>query len=117
MKILNLHVEGFRPLKSVDWAPGDLNVVIGPNGSGKSNLLRVLELLSASAQKRARRIYPICRGDQVHSLGRASRRDRIWAQAIARARTRTAEVRAGVSSQADAYREGQRLSRAERSVI
>jgi predicted ATPase len=51
MKILNLHVEGFRSLKSVDWSPGDLNVVIGPNGSGKSNLLRVLELLSASARK------------------------------------------------------------------
>jgi predicted ATPase len=50
MKILNLHVEGFRSLKSVDWSPGDLNVVIGPNGSGKSNLLRVLELVSASAQ-------------------------------------------------------------------
>jgi predicted ATPase len=50
MKILNLHVEGFRSLKSVDWSPGDLNVVIGPNGSGKSNLLRVLELLSASAR-------------------------------------------------------------------
>jgi predicted ATPase len=51
VKILNLHVEGFRSLKSVDWSPGDLNVVIGPNGSGKSNLLRVLELVSASARK------------------------------------------------------------------
>jgi predicted ATPase len=52
MKILNLHVEGFRSLKSIDWSPGDLNVVIGPNGSGKSNLLRALDLLSASAQIR-----------------------------------------------------------------
>ena len=51
MKILNLHVEGFRSLKSVDWSPGDLNVVIGPNGSGKSNLLRVLELVTVSARK------------------------------------------------------------------
>jgi predicted ATPase len=51
VKILNLRVEGFRSLKSVDWSPGDLNVVIGPNGSGKSNLLRVLELVSASARK------------------------------------------------------------------
>ena len=42
MKILNLHVEGFRSLKAVDWSPGDLNVLIGPNGSGKSNLLRLL---------------------------------------------------------------------------
>src|SRR5580700_1501086 len=51
MKILNLRVEGFRSLNSVDWSPGDLNVVIGPNGSGKSNLLRVLELVTASARK------------------------------------------------------------------
>ena len=51
MKILNLHVEGFRSLKSVDWSPGDLNVVIGPNGSGKSTLLRVLELVTSSARK------------------------------------------------------------------
>ena len=51
MKILSLHVEGFRSLKSVDWSPGDLNVVIGPNGSGKSNLLRVLEFVTASSRK------------------------------------------------------------------
>jgi predicted ATPase len=51
MRILKLHVEGFRSLKAVDWSPGDLNVLIGPNGSGKSNLLRVLELITASARK------------------------------------------------------------------
>ena len=50
MKIVQLDIQGFRSLKSVSWRPGDLNVVIGPNGSGKSNLLRVLELTSASVQ-------------------------------------------------------------------
>lgn len=50
MKIKQLDVAGFRSLKNVSWQPGDLNVVIGPNGTGKSNLLRALELLSASAQ-------------------------------------------------------------------
>ena len=34
------------------WKPGDLNVLIGPNASGKSNLLRLLGLLGASADKR-----------------------------------------------------------------
>ena len=50
MKIIELEVEGFRSLKHVVWKPGDLNVVIGPNASGKSNLLKVLEMLSASAR-------------------------------------------------------------------
>jgi len=52
MKITQLNVQGFRSLLSTEWRPGDLNVVIGPNGSGKSNLLKVLELLSISAQGR-----------------------------------------------------------------
>jgi len=50
MKILNLKVEGFRSLKTIDWSPGDLNVVIGPNAGGKSNLLQLLEMISASAR-------------------------------------------------------------------
>jgi len=52
MKILRLDIKGFRSLKDISWSPGDLNVVIGPNGSGKSNLLRMLELISVSAQGR-----------------------------------------------------------------
>jgi predicted ATPase len=50
MKIISLHVEGFRSLKSQTWFPGDLNLLIGPNTGGKSNLLRVLELISTAAQ-------------------------------------------------------------------
>ncbi len=49
MKIVQLDIQGFRSLKNVSWRPGDLNVVIGPNGSGKSNLLRMLEMISATA--------------------------------------------------------------------
>src|SRR4029077_6612863 len=47
--ITELHIEGFRSLKSVTWKPGHLNVMIGPNGGGKSNLLRALELLRIAA--------------------------------------------------------------------
>ena len=50
MKIKQLDIAGFRSLKNVSWQPGDLNVVIGQNGTGKSNLLRMLELIAASAQ-------------------------------------------------------------------
>jgi len=50
VKIIQLEAQGFRSLKRVTWKPGDLNVVIGPNGTGKSNLLRLLELISISAQ-------------------------------------------------------------------
>jgi predicted ATPase len=52
MKIKQLDIKGFRSLKDASWQPGDLNVVIGQNGTGKSNLLRVLELIAASAQGR-----------------------------------------------------------------
>lgn len=51
MKIEQLDIEGFRSLKNVSWKPGNLNVIIGPNGSGKSNLLRMLELIRASASR------------------------------------------------------------------
>ncbi len=52
MRLLELTVKGFRSLKDVSWNPGALNVVIGPNGTGKSNLIRMLELISVSAQGR-----------------------------------------------------------------
>jgi predicted ATPase len=52
MKIKQLDVKGYKSLKDVSWTPGDLNVVIGQNGTGKSNLLRVIELIAASAQGR-----------------------------------------------------------------
>ena len=50
MHLTRLSVQGFRSLKDITWEPGKLNVVIGPNGSGKTNIIRLLELLSESAQ-------------------------------------------------------------------
>lgn len=61
MKITKLNIEGFRSLRDVSWSPGDLNVIIGPNGTGKSNLLRLMELISISAQGRL--------GKYIQSLG------------------------------------------------
>lgn len=52
MKIDRLNIRGFRSLKNVSWTPDHLNIVIGPNGTGRSNLLRMLELISASARGR-----------------------------------------------------------------
>ncbi len=49
MKILKLHVQGFRSLKSVDWDLIGLNVLTGPNNSGKTNLVRSIALLNAAA--------------------------------------------------------------------
>lgn len=49
MSIIEVDVHDFRSLRSVQWRPGRLNVLIGPNGSGKSNLLRSLMTLRASA--------------------------------------------------------------------
>jgi len=55
MKILDLEIQGYRSLRNIKWQPGDLNVVIGPNGTGKSNLLRLIEMISISAQGRLSR--------------------------------------------------------------
>jgi predicted ATPase len=49
MYVESLKISGFTSFKDVEWKPGRLNVLIGPNGSGKSNLLRILELVSVSA--------------------------------------------------------------------
>ncbi len=47
MKILKFVVEGYRSLESVEWRPGDLNVVHGP---GASELQRATRLFSRLAQ-------------------------------------------------------------------
>jgi predicted ATPase len=63
MKILSLEIEGYRSLKHIaSWQPGDLNVLIGPNGCGKSNLLRVFEMLAASAQGGLAKLIQTCGG-------------------------------------------------------
>ncbi|MCP5111185.1 MAG: AAA family ATPase [bacterium] len=50
MRLKKLKIEGYRSLKSVEWEPASLNVLIGPNASGKSNLLQALSLLPAAAK-------------------------------------------------------------------
>ena len=47
--IKKLEISGYRSFKHAVWEPGALNLVVGPNGSGKSNLLRLLALISDTA--------------------------------------------------------------------
>ncbi len=75
MKILELHVEGFRSLKDITWKPGDLNVIIGPNGAGKSNLLRLLEMISTSARGKLGKYVQSAGGDGASRVGRECRGD------------------------------------------
>jgi predicted ATPase len=51
MAIQQLDVRGFKSLQHVTWQPSALNIVVGPNGSGKSNLIRLLELISHTANR------------------------------------------------------------------
>jgi predicted ATPase len=39
VRLKSVHVEGFKSLRDVDIALGDLNLLIGANGSGKSNFV------------------------------------------------------------------------------
>src|SRR4051794_7659568 len=50
MAIQELTVHGYRSFQNMSWSPGRLNLLVGPNGSGKSNLLRLLELVAATAK-------------------------------------------------------------------
>jgi predicted ATPase len=50
MKLERIKIEGYRSLKSVEWKPEPLNVLIGANATGKSNFLQALELLPAAAE-------------------------------------------------------------------
>jgi predicted ATPase len=44
-----LAISGYRSLRDVRLALGELNVVTGANGSGKSSLYRALKLLAEIA--------------------------------------------------------------------
>jgi predicted ATPase len=43
-----LHLRNLRGLRSVDWTPRGLSVVVGANGSGKTTLLLALRMLRAA---------------------------------------------------------------------
>ena len=44
MKIERIQIKNFKSIKSIKFAPRDINVFVGENDSGKTNILRALEL-------------------------------------------------------------------------
>lgn len=44
MKIGRIQIKNFKSIKSIKFAPRDINVFVGENDSGKTNILRALEL-------------------------------------------------------------------------
>lgn len=46
VKLGELGIEGFKTIRSLEFAPRQLNVLIGANGAGKSNLISFFRLLS-----------------------------------------------------------------------
>ena len=49
MAILRVHIENFRSVKTLDFAPGRYAVLIGENNAGKSNVLKALNLALGEA--------------------------------------------------------------------
>src|SRR5271169_2678120 len=47
-----IHIAGYRSLRSIRFSVGRLGVFVGANGVGKTNLYRALELLQAAARGR-----------------------------------------------------------------
>jgi predicted ATPase len=45
MRFQRFHIQGFRSLRDIEFAPGDLSVLVGPNNSGKSNIVAAIDLL------------------------------------------------------------------------
>jgi predicted ATPase len=45
-RLLHIHLEGFRSIRSLDLALRPLTVLIGPNGAGKSNLVLYFRMLN-----------------------------------------------------------------------
>lgn len=50
MQLKEIHVEGYRSLKSIRLVVDPLTVLVGENGAGKSNLYRALSLLQKAAE-------------------------------------------------------------------
>ena len=46
MKITELSVHNYKSLRSISFAPGDLNIIVGANASGKSNFADALDFIS-----------------------------------------------------------------------
>ena len=46
MALTQLKVRGFKTLKSLEFEPRNLSVLIGTNGAGKSNVISFFRLLS-----------------------------------------------------------------------
>lgn len=49
MRVAQVHVAGYRSLRSIRFPVGGLTVFVGRNGVGKTNLYRALQLLQAAA--------------------------------------------------------------------
>src|SRR4051794_9359974 len=45
-RLVELEVENFRSLRSVQIPLGPVNVLVGPNGAGKTNVLKVFRFLA-----------------------------------------------------------------------
>ena len=52
LRLTRIHVEGFLSFREVDLDVRQVNVLIGGNGAGKSNVIKLLKMLKALAERR-----------------------------------------------------------------
>ena len=49
MSLTDIHIAGYRSIRSIHFPVRQLSVLVGANGVGKTNLYRALELVRAAA--------------------------------------------------------------------
>lgn len=51
MSLHTIQVANLKALRSFEWSPSGVSVLVGPNGSGKTTALRVLQMLQTSLER------------------------------------------------------------------
>lgn len=117
MQLREVHVEGYRSLRALDFSIEPLTVLVGKNAAGKTNLYRALDLLHGAADGSICR--RIAEEGGVESVLWAGTRDRVTQRLVLAARFDELEYRIeiGLPGVAEAALDTEPMVRSERLTL